>query len=276
MIFNFFNQLSNASDLPPIVTIGALVIIVSLTLFGSLILIKVRRIIKVLNNLNNRLDTIGQRLGWPSGETENIQPYKYKLGSHINNEVAAGGRRAVETNNTANIAQNNGSEGHRINPEFSTKIHELLKKSGKPTPYHELTKQLSRSNLSLRKKVTFVKAKGGEFALKVSVIINARKHVERVNVIDRLPFLAKLHERFGGEKPSKIDMKNRRLEWSFDRLEAGESRIVSYIIYSKVGVLGKFALPTATAVYEREGEVHESESNHAFFIAEQARKPVED
>ena len=144
MIFNFFNQLSNASGLPPIVTMGALVIIVSLTLFGSLILIKVRSIIKVLNNLNNRLDTIGQRSGWPSGETENIQPYNSKLGSPINNEVAADSRRAIETNDTEKIAQNNGSEGHRINTEFSTKIHELLKKFGRPTPYHDLTKQLSR------------------------------------------------------------------------------------------------------------------------------------
>jgi len=128
MIFNFFNQLSNASGLPPIATIGALVIIVSLTLFGSLILIKGRSIIKVLNNLNNRLDTIGQRLGWPSGETENIQPYKYKLGSHINNEIAIGGRTSLETSNNANIAQKNGSEEHRINTEISTEIHELLKK----------------------------------------------------------------------------------------------------------------------------------------------------
>ena len=72
------------------------------------------------------------------------------------------------------------------------------------------------------------------------------------------------------------EIKNRRIEWHFDKLEAGESRIISYIIYSKVGVLGKFALPTTTAVYEKEGEIHESESNHAFFIADQARKPIED
>jgi len=139
-----------------------------------------------------------------------------------------------------------------------------------------LTKQFSKTNLSLTKKVKFVRAKGGEFALKVSVIINARKYIERVNVIDRLPALVKLHERFGGEMPRKVDEKNRRVEWYFDKLEAGESRIISYIIYSKVGVLGKFALPTATAVYEREGELREAESNNAFFIADQARKPIED
>ena len=76
--------------------------------------------------------------------------------------------------------------------------------------------------------------------------------------------------------PKKVDEKNKRIEWYFDRLQAGETRMISYIIYSKVGVLGKFALPTTTAIYEKEGEIHEAESNQAFFIAEQARKPVED
>lgn len=139
-----------------------------------------------------------------------------------------------------------------------------------------LTKQFSRTNLTLKKRVTFVKAKGGEFALKVTVIVTARKFVERVNIIDRLPPITKLHERFGGEMPRKVDEKNRRLEWYFDKLQEGESRALSYIIYSKVGVLGKFALPLTTAIYERDGEVHEAESNQAFFIAEQARKPIED
>ena len=139
-----------------------------------------------------------------------------------------------------------------------------------------LTKQFSKTNLSLKKRVRFVRAKGGEFALKVSVMVSARKFVERVNIIDRLPPIAKLHERFGGEMPKKVDAKNRRIEWYFDRLQAGESRVISYIIYSKVGVLGKFVLPTTTAIYEKDGEVHEAESNRAFFIAEQARKPAED
>ncbi|VVB83797.1 Uncharacterised protein [uncultured archaeon] len=139
-----------------------------------------------------------------------------------------------------------------------------------------LVKQFSKTNLSIRKKVNFVRAKGGEFALKVSVIVTARKYVERIHVIDRLPLLAKLHERFGGEMPKKVDERSKKLEWHFDRLQAGESRILSYIIYSKVGVLGKFSLPTATAVYEKDGEVHEAESNHAFFIADQIKKDRED
>ena len=138
-----------------------------------------------------------------------------------------------------------------------------------------LTKQLSRKNLSLKKRVSFVRAKGGEFALRVSIIVSARKFVEKINVIDRLPMLVKIHEKFGGEMPKKIEEKNRRIEWYFDKLQQGESRTISYIIYSKVGILGKFALPTTRAVYEREGEIHDTESNHTFFMAEQIRKPIE-
>lgn len=139
-----------------------------------------------------------------------------------------------------------------------------------------LVKQFSKTSLSLKKKVTFVKAKGGEFALKVSVVATARKYIEKVNVIDRLPMLVRLHEKFGGEMPKRVDEKARRIEWYFEKLQPGESRIISYIIYSKVGVLGKFALPTTTAIYERDGEVHEAESNHAFFIADQARRPIDE
>lgn len=139
-----------------------------------------------------------------------------------------------------------------------------------------LTKKYSETNLVLKKKVSFVKAKGGEFALKVSIFINAKKYVERVNVIDRVPFLVEIYERFGGDQPSRIDKKNRRLEWNFEKLEAGETRILSYVIYSKIGVIGKFALPTATAVYEKDGEIHESESNRAFFVAEQRKKDIEE
>lgn len=132
-----------------------------------------------------------------------------------------------------------------------------------------LTKQYSKTNLVLRKKVSFVKAKGGEFALKVSIFVHSKKYIEKVNIIDRLPPLVKIYERFGGEKPSRINEKGRRIEWNFEKLEAGETRILSYIIYSKIGVLGRFALPSTSAIYEREGDIHETESNKTFFIAEQ-------
>jgi hypothetical protein len=131
-----------------------------------------------------------------------------------------------------------------------------------------LVKNTSNRNIILKKKVMFVNAKGGEFALKVMILVEAKNFIEKISVIDRLPYLTKVHERFGGEQPSRIDEKNKRMEWNFERMQPGERRVFSYIIYSKIGVLGKFALPPVTAVYEREGKVKEAQSNQAFFMLE--------
>ncbi|MBM3234634.1 hypothetical protein FJZ19_06095, partial [Candidatus Pacearchaeota archaeon] len=102
------------------------------------------------------------------------------------------------------------------------------------------------SNLSLKKRVTFVKTKGGEFALKVTISASARKFVEKISIIDRIPAMTKIYERFGAYPPDNIDEKNRRLEWNIEGLQPGEERVFSYIIYSKIGVVGKFELPIAT------------------------------
>jgi hypothetical protein len=144
MTVNFFKQLAILTGLPPILSIFAWVILLSLGLFGALILVRVRRIKKVLNRLNNRLDNITQRLGWQSGNSEDIQPFKFKLGSNINNEITADAGSRIETDSPADIAPQNDAEENRKNTEIYEKIYELLKKSGKPTPYHDLTKQLSK------------------------------------------------------------------------------------------------------------------------------------
>lgn len=135
-----------------------------------------------------------------------------------------------------------------------------------------LTKYYSGRYLVLRKRVSFVRAKGGEFALKVTLVVDAKKYVDRVNIIERLPALAKLHERFGSETPSRIDEKRKRIEWSFNKLEQGEKRVLTYIIYSKIGVVGKFALPRASALFEHEGKILERNSNKAYFVIEQNGK----
>ena len=137
-------------------------------------------------------------------------------------------------------------------------------------------KHHSKTHLVLKKKVSFVHAKGGEFALKVSVIASAKSYVERVSVIDRVPPLVKLYEKFGGERPTRVSKETRRIEWNLNNMMAGETRIMHYVIYSKVGVMGKFALPQTTAVYEKDGKIHETESNKTFFVAEQRKKDIED
>lgn len=135
-----------------------------------------------------------------------------------------------------------------------------------------LVKKSTRKNLSIRKKVSFVKSKGGEFALKVTLNIHAINYVEKVRLIDRLPPLVKLYEKFGIEKPIRADEKNKRVEWAFEKLEAGETRVISYIIYSKVTILGRFILPSAMAIFERNGKILEETSNQSFFMAEESKR----
>ena len=138
-----------------------------------------------------------------------------------------------------------------------------------------LAKKYSESDLTITKRISFVRAKGGEFALKVSVILKARRDIEKITLVDRLPPLVSLYEQFGKEAPSKIDERNRRIEWSFDKLDEGEIRVMNYIIYSKVGVIGKFALPQSTAIYEKEGKIKEAVSNKAFYMSGQRKKELE-
>jgi len=139
-----------------------------------------------------------------------------------------------------------------------------------------IAKKVTKTDVSLTKKVSFLRAKGGEFAIKVSVYAKANTYVENVHILDRLPMLVKLYGQFGNEKPSKVNEKGKVIEWNFDRLEAGERRLMTYVLYSKVGVLGKFALPATRAVFEKDGKIKESESNRAFFLSEQKGEPQVD
>lgn len=118
-----------------------------------------------------------------------------------------------------------------------------------------------RRNLVIKKRVAMVKTKRGEFALKITLYIRARKTVEKVSVMDNIPQMVKLYDRFGILRPNRIDEVNRRVEWDFEVLNKDEERVVSYVIYSRLGVFGRFDLPEAAAVYEEGNEVYEVESN---------------
>lgn len=124
-----------------------------------------------------------------------------------------------------------------------------------------------RTDVIVKKRVSYVRTKGGEFALKVRVHIKARKNVENVNVIDRIPPMAKLYEGYG-KRPDRVDEATRRLFWSIPRLNSGEERVFSYIIYSKVNVLGRFELPPAAAVYNVDHKKGMVMSNKTYFVAE--------
>lgn len=123
------------------------------------------------------------------------------------------------------------------------------------------------TNLVIKKRVNFVRTKGGEFALKVTLNVSARKFMENVRIHDRLPAMSKLYENFG-TKPDKFNHTSGIMDWNIPRLAEGEERIFTYVIYSKLRIVGKFELPSATGVYEVEGKVHETKSNRTFFINE--------
>lgn len=130
-----------------------------------------------------------------------------------------------------------------------------------------VAKIFSITPIVLEKKVSFVRTKGGEFALKVRVHVKAKKHADNIQIIDRLPGMTKLFEKFGS-KPDKIDLSSGRLFFNIPHLNAGEERVFSYIIFSKVAVVGRFELPAAMAVYEKDGKTLEVMSNRAFFVSD--------
>ncbi len=125
----------------------------------------------------------------------------------------------------------------------------------------------SRTQVIAHKKVTHVQTKTGQFAVKVQIAVRARTDVKNVQVIDRLPGMTKLYDKFGS-KPHKLDPMTRRIFWNIEHLRAGEERVISYIIYSTVSIVGRLELPPALIVFEHAGSLHEVPSNRAFFLAE--------
>ncbi|MBT3404542.1 hypothetical protein HN832_03620 [archaeon] len=129
-----------------------------------------------------------------------------------------------------------------------------------------------KCDIVIKKRINFVHTKNKQFALKVNIMVRAQNYVEQVNILDRLPLMVKLYSKFGGQEPTRANEEKRRIEWNFEKLEKGEVRTMSYVIYSKVGVFGKFALPKTTAIYEKEGELKETASNQVYFMSEEARE----
>ncbi len=130
-----------------------------------------------------------------------------------------------------------------------------------------LVKIYSFGSVSVNKRVLFVRTKGGEFALKVRLRVKARKNVGKVRLIDSLPMNIKIYEGFG-KKPDGVDEEKRLVFWDVGGLQGGEERVFSYIIYSKIRVVGRFELPSARIVFDEDGEKKEVWSNRTFFESE--------
>ena len=125
----------------------------------------------------------------------------------------------------------------------------------------------SRATLVLEKRVSFVKTKGDEFALRVKIHVKSKKHIDNIQIIDKLPNGVVLYEKYG-TMPDKIDKAARRLFWNINSLNAGEERVFSYVIHSKIKIVGTFELSPATALYEKDDKTYEVFSNKTFFVTE--------
>lgn len=131
-------------------------------------------------------------------------------------------------------------------------------------------KRFTQTKMLIEKSVVPVKTSSGQFALKVKLRVKAVKRASNVSLIDRIPGIVQIYEKAPSIiKPTKIDSNNRRIQWDIGDMAAGEERSFSYVVYSTVGVVGKFALPQALAVFEKDGQIHEIESNAVYFLTEQ-------
>jgi len=131
-------------------------------------------------------------------------------------------------------------------------------------------KRYTQTKLEIVKSVVPIKTPSGQFALRIKLQVKARRNITNVSLVDRIPGIVQIYEKFNTIiKPSKIDAKNRRIQWDLGDMASGEERMFNYVVYSTVGVVGKFALPQALAVFEKEGQIHEVESNAVYFLAEQ-------
>ena len=132
-------------------------------------------------------------------------------------------------------------------------------------------KRFFETKVEIEKSVHHVKTKNGEFALKVTISLKAKKNIENASLVDKVPAIVKIYKKFGTVHPDKIDSANRRIHWSIGDLNTGEVRVFTYIVYSKVGVVGKFSLPSALSVFEYNGKIHEVNSNKVFFMSDQVK-----
>lgn len=139
-----------------------------------------------------------------------------------------------------------------------------------------LLRKITSSHIIIKKKSSFVKTKGGEFALKISLIVKAKSFAENIKIIDKVPSLVRIYKKFGAIEPDNIDERNKRLEWNIENLQEGEERLFSYVIYSKISPIGKFEIPPARGIYDKDGKSYETESNKVFFFTEPKKESDEE
>jgi len=118
------------------------------------------------------------------------------------------------------------------------------------------------------KKAIKIRTKGGELAVKVITVIKnvSGSEVGNIMLVDRLPPTTQLYEKFGTVKPDKAE--KHKLEWKFPSLLPQEEVVVSYILYSKMRMIGTIEIPQATLFFnDIKNKRHSVNSNKLFVMA---------
>lgn len=131
---------------------------------------------------------------------------------------------------------------------------------------------LSRGVTAKKEILKIKQTPGGMSELKVLLHIKNKsgKSVHNLAVIELLPNLIYPSTQFGTLHPEKVQKgdKGVKLTWTINELLAGEERIISYTVHSKINVIGKFLLPPALVRYKNlKGRTINSKSNQLSFFS---------
>lgn len=120
---------------------------------------------------------------------------------------------------------------------------------------------------------------GGIVELKVvlSVKNRAGKILEQVQLVDKVPSIAQVKEgeSFGTLRPQKVvpGKNGTILRWDIDRMDVQEERIITYILRTKLSILGDIRLPPAMAtVTDAKGNAVHIKSNEADVTSQRQAK----
>lgn len=128
---------------------------------------------------------------------------------------------------------------------------------------------LFRSPVVVRKGVANIgMSEGGISEAKVVVRVKNRSpaQITNIEVMDTLPHIAHVEKELsiGSMQPHAILKHPKRgimIKWTIDTLEAGDERVLSYRMKSRLSILGEFSLPAATARCKVGNKVIISNSN---------------
>jgi len=126
-----------------------------------------------------------------------------------------------------------------------------------------------RSPMIFRKAVTNItKAHGGISQMQISLSIKNRGNstMNNIEVVDIIPALVNLETGLliGTLHPSKIEKKEKigtTVKWDIKSLDAGEERVITYKVTSRLPILGGITLPIANSKFLYQTKVNSAKSN---------------